>query len=82
MVSSFTELIDHPAFCLKKFRAQCWILVLLHSPKGHGLQESYWNCEETESHRTKSLNREFVRTRHRPTQPHFTANKGLSGSSS
>lgn len=82
MWSSFTELIDHPAFCLETFRAQCWILVLLHSPKVHGLHESYWNCEETESHRTKSLNREFVRTRLHSTQPHSTANKGLSGSSS
>lgn len=81
-MSSFTELTDHPAFCLKKFRAQCWILVLLNSPKGHGLHESYWNCEETERHMTKSLNHEFVGTRLRPTQPHSTANKGLSGSSS
>lgn len=46
MVSSFTELIDHPAFSLEKFRAQCWILVLLHSPKGHGLHESYRNVKK------------------------------------
>lgn len=40
MVSSFTELIDHPAFCLEIFRAQCWILVLYTVPKVMGCMEA------------------------------------------